>query len=491
MSNLVSKKPKVALLESIRSIGYNFNSALADIIDNSISANAKKVDIFLIESIPAIAICDDGCGMSFDELDIAMDLGSKSPELDRDENDLGRFGLGMKSASFSQCKCLTVSSLKNNNISSMTWDLDVVQKEQEWLLKINNEDEINNLPYINYLKDMKHGTIVQWSNFDRIKISNVDLKTTLLDNLLNASKYLALVFHKYLSEKKIQIRINNNELKILDPFLMKKGTCQHLKTQPILMNSKKGEKHIIKVTPHILPFYKDLSEEDYELLGGKDNIKNEQGFYIYRNKRLIIWGTWLHMVGKNELYKNARVEVEIPNSLDDIWEVDVKKASASIPGTIREQLIAKVKEAIGGSKRIYKKRGEKLNAKKDVKTVWNVSEERDTYEFKINRKLPLIEELLSDLSEDKKALLNALLSDIETNIPKMQIYTTIAEAKDKKVEDDEKDLVLNNINEILNGMTNVSKIELISFLEMIFHSEPYCDYPEILEDLKKELNENE
>ena len=97
------KQPKIALMESIRSIGYNFNSAIADIVDNSISANAKNVQINLIPSIPAIAIIDDGDGMDDLELDNAMDLGSKNPNDERSAQDLGRFGLGLKSASFSQC----------------------------------------------------------------------------------------------------------------------------------------------------------------------------------------------------------------------------------------------------------------------------------------------------------------------------------------------------------------------------------------------------
>ncbi|HAS56450.1 MAG TPA: ATP-binding protein, partial [Firmicutes bacterium] len=123
--NLKQKKPKVALLESIRSIGYDFNSALADIVDNSISAKAKNIHINLIPSIPAIAIIDDGEGMDEEELDSAMDLGSKNPNDVRRADDLGRFGMGLKSASFSQCRNLTTTSLKNGQIRSMTWDLQV------------------------------------------------------------------------------------------------------------------------------------------------------------------------------------------------------------------------------------------------------------------------------------------------------------------------------------------------------------------------------
>ena len=490
MENLKEKKPQIALLESLRSIGYNFNSALADIIDNSIAAKAKNIDIYLVESIPAIVICDDGFGMNQLELDIAMDLGSKSPEEERSVDDLGRFGLGLKSASFSQCKILTVSSMRAGIINSMTWDLNIVQKKKEWLINVNDETKISNLPYINTLKSYKHGTIVQWECFDRISKSNVDVLNTLENNLKEAAKYLALVFHKYLVEKKIKIRINNNDIPVIDPFLSKRVDTQKLKTEELMIRNGKGENCLVSVTPYILPFFKNLSAADVDLSGGKENLRSGQGFYIYRNKRLIIWGSWLHMVGMNELYRNARIEVNIPNSLDDIWEVDVKKASASIPGVIKNQLFSAVKKAIGTSKRIYKKRGTNTSEAKGYEVIWNVSEERDTYDFKINRNLPIIQQLKSAMLEEQTALFDVLLSNIENNLPKMKIFTSVAETKEKTEDDNNKDEIIDQINNILVAFKDSSTEQQIDFLNQLFQSEPYCLYPEIYdeicENLKKE-----
>lgn len=485
---LKEKQPKVAMLESIRSIGYNFNSALADILDNSISAKAENIDIYLVESIPAIVIVDDGNGMDKNELDMAMDLGSKSPEATRDINDLGRFGLGLKSASFSQCKILTTTSLKNGEFNSMTWNLNLVQEKQQWLIEENELEKISNLPYVNLLQKHGHGTIVQWQDFDRIDKSNSDVMQALSSYLKDAASYLALVFHKYISETNLKIRINNNEITKIDPFLSKRHDTQKLKTEEIYIPNSKGEKCKITVTPYILPFQKNLTPEDFEQIGGKEHFSSNQGFYIYRNKRLILWGNWLHLTGMNELYKNARVEVCIPNSLDDIWEVDVKKSSASIPGYIRQQLFSSVKRAIGTSKRVYQKRANNINLSKGYEVVWNISEQRDSYDFYINRDLPLLKELKSKLDDTETYLLDALLSDIEGNIPKMKIYTTVAEMKDNdKDTDSEKENVRNNMNDILMSMKDTPKDAIISFLGVLFQSEPYCNFIDLYDEIKEEL----
>lgn len=484
MGVLVEKKPKVALMESIRSIGYDFNSALADIIDNSISANAKNVQVNLIQSIPAIVIIDDGIGMDKNELSLAMDLGSKNPNDDRAINDLGRFGLGLKSASFSQCKNLTVTSLKNDYINSMTWDLELVQKQQNWIINDNDISEIEMLPYVDQLKKQKHGTIVQWSDFDRMKKANSDLTTSLTEHLRNAYAYLALVFHKFINGSKVKITINGNELEKLDPFLTYRNDTQKIKSDIIRIKNNKGEDCFIEVKPYILPFFKNLTTEDKKKLGGVENIRNRQGFYLYRNNRLITWGSWLHMIGMNELYKNARIEVNIPNNLDDVWEVDVKKSSASIPGVIKAPLFASVKKAIGTSQNVYRKRSENSSEKLGYQVLWNVSEERDYYEVRINKNHPLIAQFMSTLSDEQSEIFEVLMSDLEDNLPKMKIYTNVAESKDEKKCDMD---IETRVRQILAGLVGASNEDKVSFLDVMFQSEPYCLHLPLLEKMKEEL----
>lgn len=486
--NYKKKQPRVALIESIRSIGYNFNSALADIVDNSISANATSIQINLIQSIPAIAIIDDGVGMDEGELDIAMDLGSKNPNDARTPQDLGRFGLGLKSASFSQCRKLTVTSLKNGETNSMTWDLKEVQRQGDWVICINNQDQIKQLPYIDDLEKSRHGTIVQWEDFDRIKNSNNDLSSTLNSLLHDAYEYLALVFHKFIEAGKIKISINGNELEKRDPFLSYRTDTQKLKSEAIPIHNSKNEKCIVEVKPYILPFAKNITPEDYRIMGGKESMKNEQGFYIYRNNRLIEWGTWLHMVVTNELYKNARIEVNIPNTLDDIWEVDIKKASATIPGNIKKALFSHVRQAITGSQRVYKKRGINQSEQSGYLAVWNVSEERDTYDVSINKNNPLIVQLKSNFNAEQNALFDALLSDIETNLPKMGIYTNMAESKEESRKQTDDDFEA-TVRGMISNMSCPAS-EKLAFLDLLFQAEPYCLRMDLHDKLEEELSDD-
>ena len=155
-------------IKSLRDIGYNFEIAVADVIDNSITANAKQIKIYA-KSNPEISFCiiDDGFGMTEEELMEAMRLAGKDPSKERKEYDLGRFGLGLKTASFSQCKKLTVLSKKEKLIHAAQWDLNYLEEKNEWLLKIPNIDELQYREYIDELKEYESGTIVIWEDIDK------------------------------------------------------------------------------------------------------------------------------------------------------------------------------------------------------------------------------------------------------------------------------------------------------------------------------------
>ena len=175
MATILENRPTAeVLMFSMRAMGYSFEAAIADIIDNSVSAGASKVQIGFPYSPTEcfVTIADDGCGMTYDELFDAMKYGSLGKKNGRAENDLGRFGLGLKSASLSQCRKLTVVSKKDGNISAMAWDLDEIEKQQDWMLVIHTPDEIQHLPNISQLDAFDTGTIVIWENFDLIQKEN-------------------------------------------------------------------------------------------------------------------------------------------------------------------------------------------------------------------------------------------------------------------------------------------------------------------------------
>lgn len=213
------------LMGSMRSMGYSFESAVADVIDNSISANCKNVILFFpLKSYDtlAVGILDDGKGMSSDELFEAMRYGSGSKE-ERQETDLGRFGLGMKSASMSQCRILTVVSKQVGSVHAFRWDYNYILEKKAWILQELNKDEVASTPYVeNLLESSNDGTLVVWQDFDVLeKSSDGQIYDALIELQNKTSDYLSLIYHRFLDDKSIKIKINNHSLKPRDPFLEK------------------------------------------------------------------------------------------------------------------------------------------------------------------------------------------------------------------------------------------------------------------------------
>ena len=206
-----------ALSESMRDLGYSLETAVADIVDNSISAEATNIDILcdLTQQNPTLVVVDDGKGMSEDEIVAAMRHGSVNPGAMRGPYDLGRFGLGLKTASFSQCRSLTVASAQNGNRSAAEWDLDLVNEKDDWMISILDEEDILSLPFIDRLGEK--GTIVIWRTLDRLFEDEDGARR---DEIVNekldlVERHLSLVFHRFLAgelkgRKKIAISINGS-----------------------------------------------------------------------------------------------------------------------------------------------------------------------------------------------------------------------------------------------------------------------------------------
>lgn len=318
------------LMGSMRSMGYSFESAVADVIDNSISANATNIQV-LFPSSPleelALGILDDGTGMSENVLFEAMRYGSTSSEAIRSENDLGRFGLGLKSASLSQCRVLTVVSFWEGTATAFTWDYNYIKSKKQWYVLHLNKEEFSKLPYIKMLLNQGKGTLVLWRDFDILSKSTdgqvYDALNTLKDSVAN---YLSWIFHRFIgrSQKKVNFYVNNQKLKALDPFLENHQKTTSKKEISIAVSDTNGHEQLIKAKPFILPYLSDMTDKDKKLMGGVEEMRTKQGFYVYRNERLIIWGNWFGMSRRNELTKNARIRVDIPNALDDIWSIDIK-----------------------------------------------------------------------------------------------------------------------------------------------------------------------
>lgn len=347
------------LIESMRDIGYSLETALADVVDNAITARAKTIHIFAEpgETEPKIGILDDGEGMTEKELFSAMRLGSRNPLDDRDRSDLGRFGLGLKTASFSQCRRLTVVTRRGSETSVARWDLDHVAETDDWLVEV--PDAVNAIPWVSRMG--KQGTLVIWEQMDRI----VDLNSSghnisrFVQRLNDARAHLELVFHRFLAGepglRKVRIFLNESPLEPFDPF-----NSSHPATDHDAVETIQVEHHRVTVQAFTLPHHKNVSPSEWERYAGRDGYLKNQGFYVYREKRLIMYGTWFGLARQMELTKLARVRIDTPNGLDSHWKIDVKKASAQPPGPVRERLRRIIERLAAPSKRTYTHRGTKL-----------------------------------------------------------------------------------------------------------------------------------
>lgn len=414
--------PKASsLVESLRDIGYSFESAIADIIDNSITAYAKNIKIYFDideDKNLSMAIIDDGIGMTKEELIEAMRPGGKNPLEYRDEKDLGRFGLGLKTASFSQCRKLTVVSSIDNYKTSAKWDLDFIAQTENWSLQLLDDEEISNIYKINSLKN--NGTLVLWEETDRIIDNTIPFNENIIYEKMNiAQKHLELVFHRYLKGKnKINIFINDKQLQPFDPFHIGHSATQELSEEIIQIN---GAKIVIK--PYILPHYTKISVQNYDYYAGEGGYLKNQGFYIYRNRRLLISGTWFRLISKSEMYKLARIQIDLPNSLDALWKIDVKKSNASPPLIIKKRLKKIIKKITEHSTRIYIHKGHKSRTS-DI-AFWERYNAKGEINYSINKKHPFIEKFVNNLDDEQKNEFINILDLIGNFFPKDALYNDL------------------------------------------------------------------
>ena len=404
------------LMESTRAIGYSIESAVADILDNSIAAKAKTISIFYnCHPHPYVAIIDYGEGMNGEKLTESMRYGSASPVDERDDDDLGRYGLGLKTASLSQCRCLTVISKQQDNISGRRWDLDYINKTKKWSLEQLDQDEILKQTEINRLLSLDSGTMVLWKELDKIKTGSLTLEKALEEKMESVQKHLELVFHRYLSgdgASRVQMYMNGNKLTAFDPFFVAKST--------VVMDDEKieipGREGKVVIRPFVLPHPSNMTKEELEKYGGKDGLRNLQGFYIYRNKRLLTWGTWFKLIRMDEFSKLARVRVDIPNSLDDLWTLDVKKSTAYPPEIVKTRLKQLVGSMSNGSKRTWTFR-QKKEVAGNIVHVWDKVETREGVKYVVNMEHPALTTLKGKLDTDTLKLLEEYLKTVQNNLP--------------------------------------------------------------------------
>jgi hypothetical protein len=475
-----------AMLHSSRSIGYDLPTAIADVLDNSITAKANNiwVDFYWNGEDSWISIRDDGDGMTEPELIEAMRLGSLSPLEKRSERDLGRFGLGLKTASFSQCKRLVVQT-KNSDTEIFTrcWDLDYISYCCKWrLLKQIGEATATRLN--DELGRIK-GTTVLWECLDRLVSGNQKENRVQEDRFLKkveqVYKHVAMVFHKYIDRPNgIKIFINGNKVESWNPFLPKEQATQGLTEEHILFKDLQ-----ITVLPYVLPHQSRLIT-DFKIAGGTRGWNDMQGFYVYRNNRLLVAGDWLGLgFQKEEHCKLARIELNFPSDLDGDWNIDVKKSCARPPAAIRDDLKRIASITRTRATEVYRARGKLLvHQVEPVVALWQTLRRNGKSRYVINRFHPAVESILGHCPEPSRRMfrdsLEVLLRLIEETIPSGITVPEAGVTVHSKSYDTKEIQVIAELmyrSLIANGKNSEQALEMMSLMA------PFHNYPEILATL--------
>ena len=426
------------LIKSIAEQGYSLESALADLMDNSISANADKIEVLIdTEQEPfTLFIADNGNGMDEKALIKNMKFPSNSPDEKRKGADLGRFGLGLKTSSFSQTRRFTVLARKKGTeiFSGRTWDVKYLKDTGSWRIIINSELEIKELletynylskDHINQLANFEANVIVIWQGLYKFE-DYLDK-----ENRINAlqreitdvtSEHLSIVFHRFMERKTkpLTIRVNNSILKPFNPF------PTHISDfRAIDYKTKNFKDEIIKLEGFVLPA-RSMEESKNGLsdwVSREKGLMDMEGLYIYRADRLIRFGGWHGIIKKMPRLQLARLRVEIGNGADHLIHLNVAKSQINIPHDLRQAFLRYVSALKSEAEKEFFNRGNSTfsGVKKEEKTKLFIK--RATSRggmLEINPDFILLNDLKSGLTKDQSSKLDILLRMVSTAINKIK-----------------------------------------------------------------------
>ena len=487
---LVEPDPS-ALVESLRAFGYSVETSIADLIDNSITAEAKKISIdFLWDgSESKVLILDDGIGMSEEGLRLAMKPGSSNPLDVRSDKDLGRFGLGLKTASFSQARSLTVATKQKGNVSIRRWDLDHVGETKQWqLLKYPRE---GNEEHFKQLDSMPSGTLIIWELLDRVVGSaskgDEGAKRHFYAARASVEEHLGVVFHRFLKAKRnrIQILCNENKVEPWDPFLENSDATQQLAAENLILDAGP-----VRVTPFVLPHHSKLEKTVHTNAAGIKGWNASQGFYIYRADRLISAGGWFHSDMKAEPhYSLARIAVNISQGMDADWDIDVRKARARPPAELRDDLQRIARTTRRRAVEVYRHRGKRLSKRAGVTEkvdVWAQKKRDNSISYVLNRDHEIIKAALS-IPTEYRSNVKALLDLVERTIPVQQIVLDGYENPERQQDGD--------VGQLDGALVDAAQDLFLQYREngttveeaklRILCLEPFFNHPEVIEALSE------
>lgn len=483
--NTIDVPPDPSLLESMRSIGYTVESAVADVVDNSIAANAKSVDIQFSATGPfQISVVDDGFGMSRTEAVNAMRLAARGPSHERSADDLGRFGLGLKTASLSQCRTLTIITKKDGQLSALRWSLDHVITSGSWSLIELDQTDAKELLGWSQLEASPNGTLVHWGDLDQLAMTEGGLQHDLDRVAQRVRDHVALVFHRFSTgddARKVLFKLNGGPIAPIDPFMSHSKLTQRSPWEPIDV-----EGHRVQLMAYTLPYLSRLSKADRQRALQLGGLRETQGFYVYRGARLVIWGTWFRVMPRSEMAKLTRVRVDIPNSLDHLWALDVKKSTAEPPPSVRRRLSELAKTMMLPSQRVQIFRGRKVTPTTPVEHMWSLRTNGDEFNYEVNLDHPTVRAFVGALPAETLKQFTLLLDDIQSTFPIVDAHNRMSGDGVPTAGTTDDDLV----DRALAGWHLMAKTGAPqeAFITSIAVSEPYCMVPDFEKRLREALS---
>jgi hypothetical protein len=351
------------LTEVLRDVGYDFVSAVADIVDNSIAATASRIDITVAWEGPDswIRIADNGTGMDAATINEALRFGS---ERTYRTDDLGKFGLGLKTASLSQCRQIWIASRvspRTNRVEARRFDLDRIIRDDKWDIEIISA----NARPTSLTEPLSGGpgTVVLWTQLDRLLGFRVprgeSAHNALLEMTERLEQHLAMVFHRFLEgdvprRRKLVITINGNKVAPWNPFALDEDKTKHLVPREFDINAN-GAQGFVGFDPYVLPTKEQFSSESlFNRMSGPNRWNHQQGLYIYRANRMIQSGGWSRLRAADEHTKLARAALDFFPELDPAFGINIAKMRVQLPAVLRDRLKDPLKELISAADKAYR-----------------------------------------------------------------------------------------------------------------------------------------
>jgi len=310
-----------------------------------------------------VTVADNGIGMDLDGLLNAMTYGSAQRA---NLKSLGKFGLGLKTASTAMARKLTVVTRHDSDatVIAATWDLDFVAETDEWILQ-RPEPSDEQIAMLDEVAQGGNGTLVIWDKVDRLLTRDYANPTgsaarnALKRRVDQFAESLGLTYLRFISpdhtDNPISILLNDEPISVWDPFGTELGSeilfDQKIDVDLVDTNGK-AKKAAFKLTAYAMQPRADMSKE--QELKAKIETRN-QGFYVFREDRLLARGNWLGLRSVEPHLNLARIDFSFDHELDAAFQIDIKKSRILLQSDLQEGLRRYLTPAIAEGEQRYRK----------------------------------------------------------------------------------------------------------------------------------------